>query len=70
LSKTLVGINDWNGVKFRLIEEAALEDTQYLPQIIYSIKITDIFAILIDLCKNLLIQMNKILNIFKNYCIF
>ena len=69
-SEPLLGIYEWEHVKFQLVEEPALQPSQYLNRIMVSIRQTDIVALVIDLSKNSIKQLKSILSILETHHIY
>ncbi len=60
-AEPVVGIYDWNGIKFQIVEEPALHDSHYLSRVISGLINTDIIALMIDLSRNPILQMEHLL---------
>jgi hypothetical protein len=61
----VVGIHIWNQVKFQIVEQPALHDWQFLLRQLASLRTTDLVAIVIDLSKDPLQQMENVLKILR-----
>lgn len=57
----LIGIYDWNQIKFQLVDEPALQEGHNLSRILGGIKNTDILCILLDLTRNPVNQLQNVL---------
>ncbi|WP_457558007.1 TGS domain-containing protein [Candidatus Harpocratesius sp.] len=60
-AEPVVGIYEWKKIKFQIVEEPALHDSQYLSRVIAGLKVTDIIALMVDLSRDPLKQMENIL---------
>jgi len=69
-SEPLLGIFEWEHVKFQLVEEPALHQSQNLNRIIGGIRRADILALVIDLSRDPISQIENILSILNNYHIY
>ncbi len=69
-AEPLLGIFEWEHVKFQLVEEPALHQSQFLNRIIAGIRRADILALVIDLSRDPISQIENILSILDNYHIY
>lgn len=69
-AEPLLGIFEWEHVKFQLVEEPALHQSQYLNRIIGGVRRADILALVIDLSRDPVSQIENILSILDNYHIY
>jgi ribosome-interacting GTPase 1 len=66
----LVGTYKWEKIKFQLVETPSLHDTQVLSRILAAIRGTDITAIIIDLTRDPIDQMARIIEILSDSNIY
>ncbi len=69
-AEPLLGIFEWEHVKFQLVEEPSLHQSQNLNRIIGGVRRADILALVIDLSRDPISQIENILSILKNYHIY
>ncbi|MHA1583621.1 MAG: TGS domain-containing protein [Promethearchaeota archaeon] len=69
-AEPLIGIFDWDGIKFQLVEEPALHECGNLNKIINGIRTTDIISLFIDLSKDPLSQMKNLISILQESNIY
>ncbi|QEE15515.1 TGS domain-containing protein [Promethearchaeum syntrophicum] len=69
-AEPLLGIYTWNHIKFQLVEEPALHDSQFLNRIMVGVRRADILALVIDLSRDPIKQIDNILSILDNYHIY
>lgn len=69
-AEPVVGIYEWNHIKFQLIEEPALHESHYLSRVFAGLQTTDIIAIVIDLSRDVVSQMNHVLSHLKSAHIY
>ncbi len=63
----VIGTYIWNHVRYQLVEIPALQNSQNIRRIMQAIRLTDFILILIDLTRDPLEQMQRILDLFKTY---
>jgi ribosome-interacting GTPase 1 len=66
----VVGIFSWKKVKFQLAEIPALHEAQYLNKVLTIIRTTDIVAIVVDLTRDPILQIEHVLKILQENNIF
>jgi ribosome-interacting GTPase 1 len=69
-AEPLLGIFEWEHVKFQLVEEPALHQSQFLNRIIGGVRRADILALVIDLSRDPVSQIENIHSILDNYHIY
>ena len=63
----VIGSYIWNHVRYQLVEIPALQNSQNIRRIMQAIRLTDFLLILIDLTRDPVEQMKRILNLFKTH---
>lgn len=69
-AEPVVGVYDWNGIKFQIVEEPSLHDSQYLPRVIAGLKNTDIIALMVDLSREPISQVKNMLYFMEKYHLY
>ncbi len=63
----VIGTYIWNHVRYQLVEIPALQNSQNIRRIMQAIRLTDYILILVDLTRDPLVQMQRMLELFKTY---
>ena len=66
----LIGIYDWEHIKFQLVDEPALQEGHNLSRILGGIKTTDIICIMVDLTRNPINQLQNVLEYLDSASIY
>ena len=69
-AEPLLGIYKWENIKFQLVEEPALHQSQFLNRIMVGVRRADILALVIDLSRDPVRQIENILSILDNSHIY
>jgi ribosome-interacting GTPase 1 len=69
-AEPVIGVYTWQKVKFQFVEVPALHEATYLNRAINLVRTTDIVALLIDLSRDPLKQMQNILGLLENANIY